>query len=227
MRARFLLFAGAAAITVITALSLLNGQSDGKPVLVFKGYRIGATNGTQLATFELCNASSRAIWLFYSGTEFPLRAQFLERPMVVPTKKDNTQQTNVYIYSVSVGSFFMQGQQVLPRGNLILEFPLIPGQPVSQVGICCYEGKFSDGNDFLNHLRTFLLDRNASLKEKGEFYWENARRRLKAPKRYEIWCPQPVCFQASASNPPTAHPVHPGNGGGPQSRNVNSIGASE
>jgi hypothetical protein len=200
MRTRLLLLAGTGAIIVVAGFGTLNFRPDGEPLLIFKGYSARTTNGTQLATFELRNPSKRAIWLCYSGTEFPLKAEFLERPMTVPTCEENTQQTNVYI--LSVGSFFMQGEKVLPGGSLMLEFPLISGKPASQIGVCCYAGKFSDGNDFLSHLGTPLLDQKATWKEKGEFYFENARRRFKAPKRYEIWCSQPVCLQPSRSDTP-------------------------
>src|SRR5205807_484251 len=143
--------------------NLLNAPPDADPVLVFNGYGSASTNTAQLANFELRNTSSRAIWLPYSGREFPLRAPFLERPMAAQPPANSARQTNVY--SFSVGSFFMQGNKLPPGQKLLLEFPLASGRPASQVGVNYYVGTFKDGNDFLGNLGTRLLKSNASLKD--------------------------------------------------------------
>jgi hypothetical protein len=96
---------------------------------------------------------------------------------------------------------------LLPGQSLLLEFPLVPGKPASQVGVDFYVGNFRDGNDFLSNLQTPLLGSNVSFKDKAAFYWEKTKRRFKALKRYEVWCPQAVCFQAGTTNTPTALPA--------------------
>jgi hypothetical protein len=204
MKTQRLVFLGVIILGFVIGLNLLYAHSDADPVLVFKGYSPSATNTTQVAQFELRNMRSRAIWLYYSGREFPLGAPLLERPVAVPARREDTQQTNVY--SLSAGSFFMHGDKLLPRQSLLLEFPLSSGKPASQVGIYFYVGRFKDGNDFLGYLGTPGLDSNASLKDRGAFYWEKAKRRFRAPKRCEVWCPQPVCFQEDTSHTPTVHP---------------------
>jgi hypothetical protein len=150
--------------------------------------------------------------------------------MGIPENKDITEETDVHPLDVSLlvggslitldvtplvgsGLIIMRGEKVLPRGSLTLEVPLISGKPAAQVGICCYAGRFKDGNDLLSHLGTGLLGQKASLKEKGEFYWERFKRRFNGRRRYDIWCPQTVCFQASTSNAPTFHPAEPMKGG--------------
>ena len=196
MRGSPLLLAGVGTGIIAVGFCVLNARTDVQPSLVFKGYTTPTTNGTQLAKFELRNASRTALWLYYSGSEFPLKINFLERPLIVLTNEDNTQETNVY--SFSVGSFFMRGEKVLPGDSVTLDVPLVPGEPASQVGICYYVGRFANGYDFLNHLKVPLLDQNATLEQRGEFYFEQAKRRFKVPKRHEIWCLQPVCYQSKA-----------------------------
>lgn len=94
-----------------------------------------------------------------------------------------------------------------PRGPL--QFPLVSGQPASQIGVDFYVGNMRDGNSFLRTLGTPLVNRNASLMDQAAFYWEKSKRSFRAPKRYEVWCPQTVCFQTDDVRTPT---VHPGNG---------------
>jgi hypothetical protein len=160
-------------------------------VLVFKGYEGATSNTAQIAIFQLRNNSRRTIWLCYTGTEYPLRAPFLEEPISV------RKETNVY--RISLGSFFMHGEKVLPGKDLALEFPLIYGNPAERVGISYYVGSFKDGTDFLGSLRR-PLPSSATLAGKIAFCWNNSKRRISAPKRYEVWCPEPVSFQASTSN---------------------------
>ena len=205
MKTQRLIRLGVIILTVIIGWNLLNAHPHANPVLVFKGYGPAATNTAHLANFELRNTTSKSIWLCYSGAEFPLRTPFLERPIVVRPKTDNPQHTN--IYSLSVGSFFMHGDELPPGQKLLLEFPLDSGKTASQVGIAYYVGNFKDGNDFLANMGTTILDQSASLKDKVAFYWQASKRHFRAPKRSEVWCPQLVCFQMSASNSSTAHPA--------------------
>ena len=203
MKTKSLVLLCAIVLTVIAAVILSSAHRDAEPVLVFKGYRSTPTNATQVANFELRNMSSRVIWLSFGGREFPLSATFLERPLVRPPNTNNTQWT----ISASIGSYFEQGEKLLPGQNLLLEFPLVSGKPASQVGVDFYVGNFRDGNDFLSNLDTPLLCSDASFNEKATFYWEKTKRRFKAVKRYEVWCPQAVCFQASSTNTPAVLPA--------------------
>src|SRR6266404_3885388 len=123
MKTQRLILLGGIALTAIVALRLTSAQQNADPVLVFKGYSLAPTNTTQVANFELRNTSGRAIWLYYSGTEFPLRAPFLERPIAAQPPTNNARQTNVY--SLSLGSFFMHGEELPPGQKLLLEVPLI------------------------------------------------------------------------------------------------------
>jgi hypothetical protein len=203
------------AVAAVLASLLASGRAgrpSGTPALAFKGYSTRATNGEQIADFELRNTTTRAIWLCYSGGQGPLRAPFLERPINIPANTGDNKETNVW--ELNIGSFFITGKKVLPGRSVPLEFPLTPGTPTTQVGIDYYVGRFKDGNDFLGSIGTSLLDRNANLKRKAEYFWEKLQRSLKAPRRYEIWCQEPVCFQTSTANAPPAHSAQPQSGGG-------------
>ena len=186
-------------LTVVIVFGLPGRQLD--PVLVFAGYSSVPTNATRIANFELRNASHRAIWLSYGGREFPLAAPLLERHVGVPTKA-NSSQWNI---SASIGSYFEEGKRVLPGRSLLLEFPLVSGQPASQVGVAFYVGNFNDGNDFLGNLGIPLLDLNANLRDKAAFYCEKLKRSFRSAERHEVWCPQIVCFEDAASQIPTVH----------------------
>ena len=163
---------------------------------------MSTTDTEQVANFELRNVCSRPVWLCFEGREFPLGAPFLERPVVAPVGPNNGQWTDI---SVSVGSYFMHGEEVPPGRNLPLTLTLTSNKPASTVGIEYYVGRFADGNDFVGNLGTRLLNDNSSPKEKATFYWELAKRRLKGPRRYEVWCPQVVCFQLKTSDAPAVH----------------------
>ena len=118
--------------------------------------------------------------------------------MQVPSESTNSLETKVY--SFSVGSFFTQGEKVLPENSVLFDFPIHSGEPEKQVGVCYYFGTFSDGNDFVSNLWTPLLDNRANLKDKASFYWQRLRRR--PPQRHEIWCPDALSFQSGTSNSP-------------------------
>jgi len=97
----------------------------------------------------------------------------------------------------------MQADKLLPGQNLLLQFPLTLGQPTSHVGVSYYVGSFKDGHDMLENIRTPLLNRCAGLMDRAAFYWGESKRRFRVPKRDEVWCPEPVCFQASAASTAT------------------------
>ena len=179
-----------------------NARPNSYPVLAFKGYERSRTNAAQFARLELRNTTSRAIWLRYSGAEFPLSPPFLERPIAVPPRATNAIETNVY--SIRLGSFFMHGEKLLPGTSLPMDFPLHSGEPAKQVGISYYVGTFVDGNDFISNLGTPLLNKSANWKDKAAFQWQKYKRRLsRSPKHHEIWCENPLAFQAGISNNPT------------------------
>jgi hypothetical protein len=203
VKSKRLIFLTGAVVVVLFVWLRVGARSEPLPVLVFRGYAMTTTNTEQVANFELRNVSSRAIWLCFEGREFPLGAPFLERLVVAPTETNNAQWTNI---SFSVGSYFMHGEKLLPGRNLPLTLTLTSNKPASTVGIEYYVGRFADGNDFVGNLGTRLLNANSPLKDKATFYWERAKRRLKAPKRYEVWCPQVVCFQVETSDVPAVHP---------------------
>lgn len=198
MRAKRLVPAAFVIVIAIGSWLLFNTAPTSPPTLVLNRYEASATNASAVAKLELRNTTGEAIWLYYCGSEFPLAAPLLERPTAPPPKPANGMETN--IYSLSVGSFFMRGEKVLPGSTVRLEFPLRAGEPAKQVGVSYYFGRFSDGNDFLSNLRTPLLDSRASWKDKGVFYWQRFRRRLQAPQRHEIWCADSISFQAGTTN---------------------------
>jgi hypothetical protein len=79
MKTKRLVLLCAIVLTVSAVVILSRANRDGNPLLVFKGYGSTPTNSTQVANFELHNMSSRVIWLWFGGREFPLSATFLER----------------------------------------------------------------------------------------------------------------------------------------------------
>jgi hypothetical protein len=168
------------------------------PTLVLNSYEVTGTNTN--AKLELRNTTWRPVWLYYSGSEFPLQPPFLERPTVVPLKAANGFGTN--IYSLRVGHFFMHGEKVLPGDSIRLEFPLRSGESPKHVGVSYYVGNFSDGNDFVNHFLRPYLDSKANLKDKARFYWRRFRERFKSPERREIWCEDLLSFPEAATNSP-------------------------
>jgi hypothetical protein len=169
-----------------------SAEPGSRPVLDFEGYERSETSAGQVAKLKLRNTTSKPIWLFLSGENFS-RPEFLERPVAVQPPGRNDPRTNVH--SIRLGSFSISGKRVLPGKSLEMEFPLVSGKAPEQVGLCYYVGNFKDGNEFIHSLRLPLLIGRASLKDKVEFYWENFKRKLTAPKCYEVWCAQPLSFQ--------------------------------
>jgi len=167
------------------------------PVLMFRGYRGSPTNSTQIAKLELRNTTSKTIWLYFSGEEFPLQGTFLEGQLEAVTKATNTTWTNI---TVRFTHEFCEGRRVLPGKSLLLELPLHPGQAARHVGIWYYGGTFADGNDFVNSQWLPLLNSNASWKETAAFYWGRLKRTFKGPKRHEVWCPVVLSFQSGSSS---------------------------
>jgi hypothetical protein len=178
----------------VGGLLLFNSQRPSTPVLVFIGYEASPSNASAIAKLELRNTTRKTIWLRYSGTEFPLRPPLLELP-AKPTPK----LTNGIALNIRLGSFFTHGEKVLPGDSVRLDVPLHSGESPKQVGVSYFSGSFSDSNDFLGHLRVPLLYRRASWKDKALFYWQRFGRKLKAPHRQEIWCPNVLSFQEHAS----------------------------
>ncbi len=177
---------------------LLNTPRTSSPTLILNEYEGSGTNAGAIAELELRNTTGKAIWLSYSGSEFPLRPPLLERPTGPLPKPAHGMGTNVY--SLRVGSFFMRGEKVLPGSSIQLDVPLHPGESPKRVGVSYYFGRFSDGNDFLSNLGMPLLDSRANLKDKTAFYTQRFRRKLKAPQRHEIWCADSLSFQARTTN---------------------------
>jgi hypothetical protein len=163
-------------------------------VLVFTGYEISSASKRQIAKLELRNSTGAPIWLQYSGEEFPLRAPFLERPLVAPPRLTNS--IGPAVYSLRAGSFFFSGEPVLPGGSVAFEFPIFLGEPAKQAGVVCYTGTFADGNDFLGSLSTTGLNTKAGLKDKAAFYLERLKRKIKAPRYHEVWCTNTLSFQS-------------------------------
>jgi hypothetical protein len=188
MKPKRLFLLGWILLAIVAVLALTHGPRDADTVLSFQGYSL-KTNGTQVACFELRNKSRSDIWLRYGGTEFPLRAPFLERPTVIPEK---TQNADTSCCVVSAGSYFMTGERLSPAQTLLLEFPMVSGKPALQVGVEYYVGNFKDGNDFLGNGFTYLLASDAHLGERIAYYWRTARQWFHTPKRCEVWCPQSV-----------------------------------
>ena len=151
------------------------------PVLVFKAYEGSAANSGQVAKLELRNATKRAIWLSYSGSEFPLSPPFIERLAAVPPKATNATKTNVP--SIRLGSFFMHAEKLLPGNSMLFDFPLHSGEPTKQVGIWYYLGTFVDGSDFMDNLRTPVLNQRANWNDRGAFYWQKLKRSFRAPQK--------------------------------------------
>jgi hypothetical protein len=194
MRAKRLIPAALIILLAIGGLLLFfNTPSNSRPTLVFNGYQISATNTNAIAKLELRNTTGRTIWLRYSGSVSPFSPPFLEQPTVVPP--------------TNVARIFFQGKKVLPGDSLRLEFPLRSGEPARLVGLIYYFGKFSDGIDFLQHMRVPALDSRANLKVKVAFYWQKFRRRFEAPERHEIWCNDLLSFQDAITNSPPPEPA--------------------
>jgi hypothetical protein len=204
MKRQRLIILASIILIVFVGFVYWNAGSSSHPVLVFKGYERSGTNAAQSAKLELRNTTRTPIWLLLEGEKFPLSPGFLERPMVIPPKTTNGVET--IFRNLRIGSFFMNGKKLLPGDSLGLEFPLVSGKPPEQGGLTCYVGDFKDGNDFINNVMIVLLDDRATLKERIKFFWEKIKRSLKAPRHFEVWCPQPLSFQSEKS-PPTDIPA--------------------
>jgi hypothetical protein len=195
----------AAVIIILVAIGGLllffNTATTPRPMLVFRGYEISATNTNAIAKLELRNTTGRDIWLCYSGNEPPLRPPFLEKAAAVPPNLTNNIRTNVYSY-MAMGSIFLVVGEVLPGDSVRLEFPLSSGVSAKHVGITYFVGKFSGERDFLRHYFKRYLVINANWKDKAAFYWQRLRGKFKAPERHEIWCEDLISFQDAITNSP-------------------------
>jgi hypothetical protein len=104
------------------------------------------------------------------------------------------------VYSLSAGSFFMNGEKVPPGENFKLDVPLAPNNPLEQVGVYYHTGKFKDANDFTSNLGISTQRSDANLMGKAEYFWEMAKRRYRGPTGHEVWCDQPISFQIGVRN---------------------------
>src|SRR5262249_13901387 len=148
------------------------------PKLVLTGYERFATNANEKAKLELRNTTGRVIWLIYSGSGSPLKPPLMERPTVPPPLPTNGSN----VYELHLGSFFMQGEKVLPGNTVRLEIPVRSEESPKQVGLSYYIGKFSDETDFLNHVCTPLPSNSGNLKDRAVYYWQRFRRKLRTPE---------------------------------------------
>jgi hypothetical protein len=178
----------------LSVFALFNSRPSPRPCLLVRAYEGSTSNAVQVAKLELHNTTSKDIWLYYSGEEFPLRPPFIERRLSVLPTAANASETNVF--SVRIGHFFMHGEKLVPGDSVVLDFPLHDGEPAKLVGVSYYLGTFADGNDFIGNLGTPLLDDRANLKQRAEFYFQKFRRSFRAPKQGEVWCSTALSFRS-------------------------------
>jgi hypothetical protein len=195
------LILGALIVLIIIGGLLLffNTASTSRPMLVFKGYEISATNTNAMAKLELRNTTGRDIWLCYRGSRPPFGPQFLERSTASPSKPTNLIETSLRVH---LGFSFIEGKKVLPGDSVPLEFPLNSGESAKQVGVIYYCGRFSDSADFVSRFWKPNLDSKANWKEKAAFYWRRLTGKFKTPERHEISCDDLLSFEAAITNSP-------------------------
>src|SRR5277367_5141863 len=128
----FIIVLSASLISIFLYL-LCDRKTGASPIVEFKGYESHRTNRNVFAEFELRNVTARPIWLFFGGTNFPLDPPIIQRPLVKLPEPTN-------VYSLTAGSFFMNGQKVPPGECFRIDFPLTPNSPMEQVGIYYYTG---------------------------------------------------------------------------------------
>ena len=126
-------------IAVTAALNLASAQSDGHPVLLFRGYGSDETNKAKVAKFELRNTTTKTIRLDYEGSKPPLTAPILVRA-VTPVKPSDTN----WSVRASFRHWFTEEHVLLPGKTLRLEFPLVPGDAAVQVGLEYYLNRLED-----------------------------------------------------------------------------------
>jgi hypothetical protein len=96
----------------------------------------------------------------------------MQRPLVKLPEPTN-------VYSLTAGSFFMNGEKVPPGENFKLDFLLAPNTPLEQLGVYYYTGKFKDGNDFISNLGIPLQTSGPNLMGKVKHLWETLKRRYR------------------------------------------------
>jgi hypothetical protein len=189
-REPFIIVLGGSLISIFLYL-LCDQKIERSPVLEFKGYEYHGTNRDLFAKFELRNVTARPMWLLFSGKNFPLNTTIMQRPLVKVPEPTN-------VYSLSAGSFFMNGEKVSPGENFEVDFSLASNTPLEKIGVYYYTGKFKDGNDFISSLVTPVQRSDANLMGKVAYLWEKAKNRYRGPTGVEVWCDKPISFQTGA-----------------------------
>jgi hypothetical protein len=184
-----------APIVLVFLFVFCTKSKDASPVLELKGYEFRGTNAGLIAKLKLKNTTYRTLWLFLSGTDYPLRPVFDRHPLVVEHPLVTLPASN-NVYSLNVVEpFFMSAQPVRPSETLDLEYPMTAQEIPERVGLDFYTGNFADGNDFFENMIVHGSVQPAGLKQKLKSALIKLKRHFKAPRYHQVWCAETLTYQ--------------------------------